>query len=69
MSKTTKTIVDGNVTTEIIEMSGDMGDLSTEEILAKMGGKAGTFFEVREDGTKVTYEVDMEEFEVSKKNL
>ena len=38
--------------------------LSPEEIMAKMGGGAGSYTEVRPDGTKVTYELDVEEFEV-----
>ena len=60
MSK--KTIVEGDVTTEITDLSGGAaGDLDTEAIMAKMGGKAGTYTEVRPDGTTVTYEIDVEE--------
>ena len=63
MSK--KTIVDGDVTTEIMDLSGGVaGDLDTEAILAKMGGKAGSYTETRPDGTTVTYEVDLEEEEI-----
>ncbi len=46
----------------LTEVSGmDAGDVDTQEILQRMGGKAGTFTEVRPDGTTVTYEVDVEE--------
>lgn len=63
MSK--KTYVDGDVTTEIVDVSGtSLEDIDTDDILARMGGKAGSYTEVRPDGTTVTYEVDVEEFEV-----
>ncbi len=44
--------------------SGAAGDIDTDAILAKMGGKGGSYTEVKPDGTTVTYEVDVEEFEV-----
>ncbi len=54
-----------HVTTEVTEISGmDPSEVDPDDILAKMGGKAGTYTEVRADGTTVTYEVDMEEEEV-----
>ena len=53
------------MTTEIVDLGGmDAGDVDTEAILAKMGGQAGSYTETLPDGTTVTYEVDMEEFEV-----
>ena len=59
-----KTFKEGNVTTELFDLSdGAAGDLDPEAILAKMGGGAGSYTETRPDGTKVTYEVDVEEFE------
>ena len=59
-----QTIVEGDVTTEIVDVSGmDLKDIDTADIMAKMGGKAGSFTETRPDGTTVTYEIDVEEFE------
>ena len=53
------------MTTEILDLGGmDAGDVDAEAILAKMGGQAGSYTETLPDGTTVTYEVDMEEFEV-----
>lgn len=52
------------MTTEITDMTGGLGgSMSADELMAKMGGKAGTFTETRADGTVVTYEMDVEEFE------
>ena len=59
---TVKTTVEGDVTTEIMDMSGGVaGDLDTDAILAKMGGQGGSYTETLPDGTQVTYEVDVEE--------
>ena len=60
-----KTVVDGNVTTEIVDMTGGVtGAMSADDLMKKMGGKAGTYTETKPDGTVVTYELDVEEFEV-----
>ncbi len=65
MSAPTKKIVEGNVTTEIFDLSdGQAGTIDPETILEKMGGQAGSYTEVRPDGTRVTYEVDVEEEEI-----
>ena len=65
MSGPTKKIVDGNVTTEVFDLSGGhAGDIDTDAILERMGGQGGSYTEVRPDGTRVTYEVDVEEEEV-----
>ncbi len=56
-----KTIQEGNVTTEIIDMTDGVGNLSTDEILAKTGGMAGEHVEIGPDGTKYTYSVEVEE--------
>jgi len=51
-------------TVEIEDLSGGLaGDLDAQALLAKAGGKAKTWTETRPDGTKVTYEVDVEEEE------
>jgi len=58
------------VFTEVTEVSGmDPQDVDTAAILAKMGGKAGTFTETLPDGTTVTYEIDMEEEEASNHDI
>lgn len=65
MSNPSKKIVEGNVTTEIFDLSdGQAGDIDTEAILQRMGGQGGSYTEVRPDGTRVTYEIDVEEEEV-----
>ena len=65
MSGPTKKIVEGNVTTEIFDLSeGQAGDIDTEAIMQRMGGQGGSFTEVRPDGTRVTYEIDVEEEEI-----
>ena len=56
-----KTIKEGNVTTEIIDMTDGKGHLSTDEILNKTGGKAGQHVEVGPDGKTYTYSVEVEE--------
>ena len=56
-----KTVKEGNVTTEIIDMTGGKGHLSTDEILAKTGGKGGEYSEVGPDGKTYTYSVEVEE--------
>ena len=56
-----KTIKEGNVTTEIIDETEGKGHLSTDEILAKTGGKGGTYTEVGPDGKTYTYSVEVEE--------
>lgn len=65
MSSGKKTVFEeGNVTTEILDLSeGIAGSIDTDSILQRTGGGAGSYTEVRPDGTKVTYEVDVEEFE------
>lgn len=67
----TKTIKEGHVTTEILDETGGTvdGALDAEALMAKMGGKAGTYEETLPDGTVVTYELDVEEFEVKSRNL
>jgi len=63
-SKTRRTLVEGDVTTEIEDLSGGLaGKLNTDELLAKAGSAGGTWTETRPDGTTVTYEVDVEEEE------
>ena len=52
-----KTIVEGNVTTEIIDLTDGKGHLSTDEILAK----TGEHVEVGPDGKTYTYSVEVEE--------
>lgn len=56
-----KTIKEGNVTTEIVDMTDGKGHLSTDEILARTGGKAGEHVEVGPDGKTYTYSVEVEE--------
>ena len=56
-----KTVKEGNVTTEIVDMTGGKGHLSTDEILAKTGGQAGQHMEVGPDGKTYTYSVEVEE--------
>ena len=56
-----KTIKEGNVTTEIIDMTDGKGHLSTDEILSKTGGMAGQHVEVGPDGKTYTYSVEVEE--------
>ena len=59
----TRVIKEGNVTTEITDMTGGIGgSMTADELMAKMGGRAGTFTEVKPDGTVVTYEMEVEEF-------
>ena len=60
-----KTIKEGNVTTEIIDMTEGKGHLSTDEILNKTGGKAGQHVEVGPDGKTYTYSVEVEEVHLS----
>ena len=50
-----KTIKEGNVTTEIVDLTGGLGNLSIDEVLARTGGKAGEIVEIQPDGSKVTY--------------
>ena len=52
---------EGNVTTEIIDMTEGKGHLSTDEILGKTGGGAGVHTEVGPDGKTYTYSVEVEE--------
>lgn len=60
----TKKIVDGNVTTEVFDLSGGQaGSIDPDDILERIGGQGGSYTETRPDGTKVTYEVDVEEYE------
>ena len=49
------------MTTEIVDMTGGKGHLSTDEILAKTGGQAGQHMEVGPDGKTYTYSVEVEE--------
>ena len=56
-----KTVQEGNVTTEIVDMTGGKGHLSTDEILARTGGQAGQHMEVGPDGKTYTYSVEVEE--------
>ena len=56
-----KTVKEGNVTTEIVDMTGGKGHLSTDEILARTGGQAGQHMEVGPDGKTYTYSVEVEE--------
>ena len=56
MSKTVKK--EGNVTTEIVDLTGGLGNLSIDEVLARTGGKAGEIVEIQPDGSKVTYFVE-----------
>ena len=56
-----KTIKEGNVTTEIIDMTEGKGHLSTDEILSRTGGKGGQYTEVGPDGKTYTYSVEVEE--------
>ncbi len=61
---TTRVVKEGNVTTEITDMTGGLGGtMDADALMAKMGGKAGTFTETKPDGTVVTYEMEVEEFE------
>ena len=61
---------EGNVTTEIMDLTGGLGgNINAEEIMAKMGGGGGSYTETRADGTTVTYELDVEEFEVRENAL
>ena len=53
-----KTIKEGNVTTEIVDLTGGLGNLSIDEVLARTGGKAGEIVEIQPDGSKVTYFVE-----------
>ena len=66
MSGTTTVKKSGNVTTEIMDLSDGLieGSMDADALMAKMGGQAGTFTETLPDGTVVTYEMDVEEFEV-----
>ena len=52
---------EGNVTTEIHDMTEGKGHLSTDEILGKTGGQAGQHTEVGPDGKTYTYSVEVEE--------
>ena len=56
-----KTVKEGNVTTEIIDMTEGKGHLSTDQILAKTGGQGGQHTEVGPDGKTYTYSVEVEE--------
>lgn len=59
-----KRFVEGNTTTEIFDLSeGQAGDIDADAILQRTGGQGGSYTEVRPDGTRVTYEVDVEEEE------
>ena len=60
-----KTVTEGNVTTEIIDLTEGKGHLSTDEILAKTGGKAGEHVEVGPDGKTYTYSVEVEEVKMN----
>ena len=60
-----KTIKEGNVTTEIIDMTEGKGHLSTDEILNKTGCNAGQHVEVGPDGKTYTYSVEVEEVHLS----
>lgn len=60
-----KTITEGNVTTEIVDLTEGKGHLSTDEILNKTGGKAGQHVEVGPDGKTYTYSVEVEEVHLS----
>ena len=59
-----KTSKEGNVTTEIIDMTEGKGHLSTDEILAKTGTQGGTYTEVGPDGKTYTYSVEVEEVRI-----
>ena len=62
--KPTKKIIDGNVTTEVFDLSGgEAGNIDPDKIMERIGGEGGSYTEVRPDGTRVTYEVDVEEYE------
>lgn len=65
MSGTTTVKKSGNVTTEIMDLSGGLieSSMDADSLMAKMGGKSGTLTETLPDGTVVTYEMDVEEFE------
>ena len=55
--------VEGDVETELLDLSGGAaGAVDADEIMRKMGGRAGTYTETRPDGTTVTYEMDVEEW-------
>ena len=53
-----KTIEEGNVTTEIIDLTDGLGNLSPDEVLARTGGGAGQVTVTQPDGSKVTYFVE-----------
>ena len=65
MSKTVKTVV----TTEIVDLTGGLGNLSIDEVLARTGGKAGEIVEIQPDGSKVTYFVEEVRFAELKANV
>ena len=56
VSKTIKK--EGNVTTEIVDLTGGIGNLSVDEVLSRTGGGAGQIVEIQPDGSKITYFVE-----------
>ena len=58
----TKSFVEGNVRTEIVDLRDGVGEhRSVDDILKKTGGGPGVYEEVGEDGTRYTYSVEVEE--------
>jgi len=57
-----RVIKEGNVTTEILDLTNGIGGKSAEEILSLTnGGSVREYTETRPDGSTVTYTIDVEE--------